>query len=519
MMNPNDFSQADSPPRWCLWLLLAAAAGALLSGAGYYSLASIDDCLYAAWSREMLSRGGFMDVTWNGNLASIYPPLQFWLNARVMGLAGVNDLAARLPVALMALALLGVAYRLGRLTAGPRAGLMAVALLLLTPFFHEYARRVMMEIPLALWVAVFFWFYLEGLRRPRLHLLLALPLAAAILTKSVLGLLPLAVLPVAMLASPRLRPTWSNPWLWAGLFLGLALGASWTVHQIIAHGPDGMIFHYGSILGRAGRRPLTLHRYLTRYLFDHSLWGSYQPVVTLALGGVGLWAWRRWQGRERGLGIIVLWLVLPLLLYSLSVESSDRYIFSLITPMALLGGYFLLRLAPRAAVPLSLGAAVFCLLLAAGYWAAPGVMTGQSAWLPRGVHRALRLPDGANRVFKQRGQEAARLLAGVEAVPYWGGDEFAYMEAANPFLWYWDRWLFRVRGQAEQAAAVARQGPTSSLVVQRERLGRLARAGIGHETLISGRDWVWVKIAPGGAPRRQQAETGVRLGATQARRR
>src|SRR5207247_3631053 len=106
--------------------------------------------------------------------------------------------------------------RIGALALGETAGASAAALLLVSPFFLDNARRCMLEIPLAFWVAATLLLFLEGLARPRWFLLAALPLAAAILTKSVLGLLPLAAYAAAALLSPALRAPLRTPWPWIG---------------------------------------------------------------------------------------------------------------------------------------------------------------------------------------------------------------------------------------------------------------------------------------------------------------
>ncbi len=107
---------------------------------------------------------------------------------------------------------------------GRAAAVAGVACLLATPIFVDNARRLMMEVPSP-----------SGSRppcgctwrrgeRPRWQLALAVPLGAAILTKSVLGLMPLSAL-VGALASEELRAPLRRPWVWIGLALGLAIGA------------------------------------------------------------------------------------------------------------------------------------------------------------------------------------------------------------------------------------------------------------------------------------------------------
>src|SRR5439155_6265443 len=138
----------------------------------------LDDCFYARKGVEMGRSGGFFTVTWDGQPTFQNPPLQFWLLGGSFRLLGENDLAARLPSLLMALGTAALTFRIGALALGETAGASAAALLLVSPFFLDNARRCMLEIPLAFWVAATLLLFLEGLARPRWFLLAALPLAA-----------------------------------------------------------------------------------------------------------------------------------------------------------------------------------------------------------------------------------------------------------------------------------------------------------------------------------------------------
>src|SRR5262249_13201409 len=152
--------------------------------------------------------------------------------------------------------------------------------------------------------------FLEGLSRPRLHMLLAIPLGAAILTKSLLGLLPLAVLGVGSLVSPTLRQPLRRPWWWLGTTLGLLLGASWTVAQTLRCGPAMLQTHYLGQVGHQITRPLSLIGHLTG--FPIHLLERFHPVFLPALPGAVL-IWRRSRAeRDDRLLLILFWLIVPL---------------------------------------------------------------------------------------------------------------------------------------------------------------------------------------------------------------
>jgi 4-amino-4-deoxy-L-arabinose transferase-like glycosyltransferase len=449
-----------------LAVLLLAAVPLFTAGINALSLPSLEDAFYAREAVEMARTGRVFTVTWDGEPTHQHPPLQLWVVGRAFALFGETDGVARLPSVLMALGILAVTYRIGVLTVGGPAALAGVALLLATPLFVTHARRVMMEVPLTLWTATTVLLFLEGRRRPWCYLALAGPLGAAILTKSVLGLMPLFALAGAA-AGPEGRAALRRPGVWAGVALGLAIGASWPLHQFLTQGPGAVSAHFlGHVLRRSTRSFDAL-----RAVSDYAviLVKFYQPVVIPGL--VGLWLlFRQGRARPAGEAILAAWVVLPVVLYSLSSFRTPRFLFPILPALALAAGWWLARRLPRVALLLAtrivpLSALAVALVL--------GVMP---AWLTRDL----------NAPFK-RG--AASLRAAVPAharLPYLGNH---YWLVASPLLYYAERRLDRSSGSAEAALEAARGGPSGLLLCARPRLPEVMRLGVPTRTLLEGRGW------------------------------
>ena len=105
----------------------------------------------------MARAGDLSTVTWNGVPTFQNPPLQIDLLAASFALFGENDLAARLPSALMALGIAAPACSgSGAAWRGEEVALTAAALLAAAPFFCNHARRCMLDVPLCFWVVVAF---------------------------------------------------------------------------------------------------------------------------------------------------------------------------------------------------------------------------------------------------------------------------------------------------------------------------------------------------------------------------
>jgi len=458
---------------WKLELTVLLLAGALLfsANAGKLSLPALDDCFYARKAVEMERSGGFFTVTWAGEPAFQNPPLQVWLTARAFALFGENDLAARLPSILMALGILVGAYRIGQLTVGPATGVGAAALLLLSPTFVNHARRAMLDLPLTFWVVLSVLVLVEGTRRPRAHALLALPLAAGILTKSVLGLLPVLILFAAALACPPLRVALRRVWLWLGIAGGLALGASWTLQQLLVFGPEAVRAHYlGEIVSRSTQR-LDLRELLLGY--PAALLGAYEPVILPAIVG-GVWLWKGTSRDGGGLSrLLPIWMALPVALYSLSSARSARYLFPIFPALALCASHWLTASFPRAAAALR-------------RWIAPAVAVAAAAafWV-----RPSLLAQSGTSFFKEDTVINGRVPEG-EPLTYLGslGD---YWGLANPILYYTDRRLEAPRSSAAEALAAAGGRRSGLVLVQRNRLHEVPPRAYG--VVLERPDWLLVQ--------------------------
>ncbi len=477
--------------RW-LWIVTLVAVLLFSASMNWMSLKSYDDCFYAQKGVEMWQRGGFFTVTWAGENDFQYPPLQFWLLGRSFALFGKNDFAARLPSLLMAVAMLLMTYRMGSVTVGRKAAMVATAALMLTPLFVTNARRCQTDIPLAFWTTAALLIYMEGLERPKLHALIAIPLGAAVLTKSVLGLFPLIVVPAAALV-PALRKTLRNGWLWLGLVLGLVIGASWSIDQYASFGEAFTSFHYGTmVFSRTGGQPPDLTGMLTDYpllLMEH-----YQPIVIPALAGLILFIVDKIRrkpeevrplyraviaprGRSSEADLLIVWAVLPVVLYSFSGLRHMRYLFPLLPAFAILTGYLVATRAKKLVAPLCCYVVpVLSIVSTLVYWFVPGLLAGDN-----------------NQVFKQKIDVARTHLEPGTTLPY-VGDE--YWPEANPFLYYWDVKLEKPGDTAAEAVAKALASPHRSLVCVRDRTGEVVETGAAYETMAEGKGWAWLMFPP-----------------------
>lgn len=450
------------------FILVTFAAAALFSAnMNRLSLLPLDDCFYARKGVEMAQRGPSFTVTWKHIPSYQNPPMQFWLLAASFTVFGENDFAARLPSCLMALALLLITYRIGLISFGRDAAAAGTGLLLLVPLYAQNARRCMLEMPTAFWISLCLWLVLEARRRPRLGLLVAVPLAAACLTKSLLGLLPLGVVGVFALHRDG-RRLLANPWLAVGWLLGLAGAATWPLHQGFTAGWEVVRAHYAGEVAARALDTFSLRSALTEY--PKLLLLYFQPVVLPGLVGVFVAMRRRAQSDRL---LLAIWVLLPLLLYNFASARSTRYIFPILVPLALLAGEWALSWKRRTTrIAATRVAPALLLVLAAIYWIRPLTLT-----------RDLNAP------FK-------RLGAAVEKLAPPGSDLPLFAEAAswrlkNPLLYYAHRGVVaRGASSLQPTLEMADELPTPVFVAPRDKLETVRSQGVTVEVFAELGSWL-----------------------------
>jgi 4-amino-4-deoxy-L-arabinose transferase-like glycosyltransferase len=121
-------------------VLTLAAALVFFTNLGGPQLWDDDEPRNAACAREMLARGDWVVPTFNQELRTQKPVLLYWLMMTSYSVFGVNEFAARLPSAILAVGATLVTFHLGRLLFNARAGLLG-ALMMATCLMFGVAGR------------------------------------------------------------------------------------------------------------------------------------------------------------------------------------------------------------------------------------------------------------------------------------------------------------------------------------------------------------------------------------------
>ncbi|MBN2143653.1 MAG: glycosyltransferase family 39 protein [Candidatus Aureabacteria bacterium] len=394
----------------------------IFPGLGKHGLDSFDDCFYAQKGYEMSKNHIGYTITWNHEHTSQHPPLQFIFIALSFRLFGKNDFAAVLPSAIMGFFICLLVFLTGKQIRSETLGFLAVLLLITTNYFLQNCQRVMLDIPLTFWVTLFFFLLIFGQKKhPSFSILLAFPFGAGILTKSVLGILPFIITIFWLLI---IRPSGAKTrWILWGLFLGILLGLTWPLYEWLKYGWEEITAHFvGEVWNRSVERIEMLERAV---FYPKMIWRFFQPWV---IPGVisGLWILSRQNLRKTPAGLISLWLLLPVIFYSVSSAQEIRYLTPILPPLCLASAFLFILLLRKFRHQLVQAALVIIPVIAAFlHWIDPAMF-----YKPREKNLPLRL---AANLIQSRVPEKNPVVNIL--------DQKKYFYLASPLLYYAERTL------------------------------------------------------------------------------
>jgi hypothetical protein len=304
---------------------------------------SQDESLFANSAITMALRGDWMTPKFLGRIYLYKPPLQFWLSAISMKVLGISLIALRLPILLCGTLGVMLLFDWGRRSASIWAGLGVALLLLSDPMWHIFSRIYYTDMLVTVFIAAALYFVA---RDPRLEKRtsiggFAIATAAAIMTKSIGGALPILVLFLfAVVIRRENRPGWMRV-AQACVLTGL-LAAPWHLYQLVVHRQWFWADYVQTqMLGYGTHPPFQLTSEIPLVFYAKRLF-LVDPVLSiLALIGLPalILALRR---RDAVLPVLLsAWLlVVCLSLSSFQARGNFRWVLFLLPPLCLLAASF-----------------------------------------------------------------------------------------------------------------------------------------------------------------------------------
>ena len=226
-------------------VLLVAAAVYLACAVSPPSLQDDVDAVQAQIARNMLTSGDWVTPRLDGVVYLEKPPLIYWLIAISYKTFGVHDWAARIPVALSAMALSWLIAAFGIWAFGKRAGFYAGLAMATCVGLWLFTRVLIPDVMLTATIALAMWALLRVLDEdepnPRAWAhVLAASLGVGLLWKSLIGVVfPVAAGLIYLALTRRLFSlrTWKQLRPFSGALIILLIAAPWHVLATLRNPP------------------------------------------------------------------------------------------------------------------------------------------------------------------------------------------------------------------------------------------------------------------------------------------
>lgn len=291
-------------------------------------LTNWDEGIYANVSLELFRSQDWSNLTYFGADFLEKPPLQFWVTSALFGIIGPTELAVRILPALAGVATsLLLALWTFQVTRQRWVALAAGTMFVLGHFALVHAFRTGdLDGLLTFFITLALYGYWRSWTRPRWIIVWGAASAAAVMTKSLVGLLPLMIVGLDILLSRGWKKIgWANIGLAVGTFVALA--APWHIVETVRFGRA----FWDSYLG------VHVIERTTESLFTATPWHYYLGVIRDRFAPFSwflplallLAIWRWWKEKNELGRLLVGWFVVTLMIFSFIQTRREWYILPL----------------------------------------------------------------------------------------------------------------------------------------------------------------------------------------------
>jgi 4-amino-4-deoxy-L-arabinose transferase-like glycosyltransferase len=243
---PGD-ERLDTGKNWNLYVIVLLVAGSIYLGCIISPPSLMDDvdAVQAQIARNMLTSGDWVTARLDGVVYLEKAPLVYWAIAVSYMIFGVHDWAARIPIALSAMALCWLTMAFGAWAFGKRAASYAGLCMATCIGLFLFTRVLIPDVMLTFTVALAMWAFLRALDEEELHprfwaFVLAVNLGLGLLLKSLIGVLfPLAAGAIYLGITRQLfsAATWRRLRPFSGLLIVVLIAAPWHILATLRNPP------------------------------------------------------------------------------------------------------------------------------------------------------------------------------------------------------------------------------------------------------------------------------------------
>jgi 4-amino-4-deoxy-L-arabinose transferase-like glycosyltransferase len=300
---------------------------------GANSIWDANEAFYVETARQMVISGDYVNPSFNEQPRFNKPVLSYWIVAAAYHLLGVSVAAERLTIALGALGMIVAAWLIGRALRSPLTGIVAALVLATAPRIVFFARRIVIDVYVALFMTIALACFVLAERHPerrrRYLILMYVALGLGVLTKGPIAIVIPAAACLAWLVTERRLDDLRRLMIPTGTAIVLAITVPWYAAVYAGHGWEYIAFFFrDENLGRF-TTALTTERSPGFFLF--ALFGDVlMPWAPLLLVPM-LTAWRRRDPSADNEGgairrLLWWWIVVTVGIFSLSASKEDLYI-------------------------------------------------------------------------------------------------------------------------------------------------------------------------------------------------
>jgi 4-amino-4-deoxy-L-arabinose transferase-like glycosyltransferase len=233
--------------------IVALAAAVCLFHLGSFGLWEPDEARYAEIAREMLQSGNLLVPHLNYVAYVEKPPLLYWLTLLSFRIFGVSEFAARLPVALSAIAGILATYFFALHAFGRRHAILAAAILATTPLYALMAQVLTTDMTLTALVTIAtFSLYLHWQEGGRWCWIAYVAMGLAVMTKGPVGAaIPILSMLIWLALNRDLRGAIAKFRTIPGFVLMALIAAPWFAMMTIREPGFADFYFVGEHLRRA----------------------------------------------------------------------------------------------------------------------------------------------------------------------------------------------------------------------------------------------------------------------------
>lgn len=317
-----------------------------------------DEAIYAEVSKNIIRSGDYITLHWDlGSNWFEKPPLYFWISSTFMRVFGVSEFSARLPSAIAAFLSVIVVYFFAKYLFKSRlVGFLAGLMLTTTAHIWYYGRLGMLDVTVGFFILVslFFAYKFLDTYKYRFAVYAGLFTGFAIMTKAIVGLLPVGVIFIYLVYLLISNQAVLKKVLLGALYYTislLAVALPWHLVAYLEHGQRFIdVYINEHILGRG----LTDAQGKTRPFF----W--YIDVLRVSMRGWFLilipsfiYAVFKAFKRDNKFVYLLVYSLVTFMFFSISTSKLIWYLIPIYPPLVILNAAFLLFVLKKSYVLLS----------------------------------------------------------------------------------------------------------------------------------------------------------------------